>query len=137
MKTKSFLLLLILIFLISLIGMVFLLGKARTVFLGRASGSTYSLSNSYVFASPLSAKSVSEKIRVTVFLLDDKGRGVSGKRIELSSNPSGINFAPIQAETDKLGQAVYDLTSPVAGQFTIQASVEGQTFPQTVTIRFE
>jgi len=124
------------VFLISLLVMVFFLSQARTVFLGRASGSTYSLPNSYVFASPLSAKSVSEKIRVTVFLLDDKGRGVSGKKIELSSNPLGINFAPIQAETDKLGQAVFDLTSGVPGQFVIQASVEGQAFPQTVTVRF-
>lgn len=137
MKGKNLVMVLVFIFLVSLLLMIFLLGQARTVFLGRASGANYSLSNSYVFASPLSAKSVSEKIRVTVFLLDDKGRGVAGKKIDLSSNPVGVNFTPVQMETDKLGQAVYDLTSPVPGQFVISASVEGNTFPQTVTVRFQ
>lgn len=137
MKTRTLLLTLLLVFLATLLILVFFLTRARTIFFGRASGATYSLTNSYVFASPLSAKAVSEKIRVTVFLLDDKGRGVSGKRINLTSGPAGVNFAALQADTDKMGQAVYDLTSPVAGQFVLTASVEGASFPQTVTVRFE
>lgn len=137
MKTRTLLLTLLLVFLATLLILVFFLTRARTIFFGRASGSNYNLTNSYVFASPLSAKSVAEKIRVTVFLLDDNGRGVVNKKIELASNPVGVNFAAIQAETDKMGQAVYDLTSPVAGQFTVSALVEGATFPQTVTIRFQ
>lgn len=137
MKTKNFVIILIFVFLITLLTVLFFATQARTVFLGRATGSNYSLSNSYVFASPLSAKAVAEKIRVTVFLLDDKGRGVAGKKIDPSSNPVGVNFAAIQGETDKMGQAVFDLTSPTPGQFVIQASVEGRAFPQTVTVRFQ
>jgi len=117
--------------------MTFFLTGARTIFLGKATNSTYSISNSYVFASPLSTNAVSGKIRVTVFLLDDKGRGVAGKRIVTLSNPVGVNFAEIQPVSDKMGQAVFDLTSPTAGQFVISASVEGNTFPQTVTVRFQ
>ncbi len=137
MKKSNLPLVLLLVFLITLLLLAFLLTQARTIFLGRASGSEYSLNNSYVFASPLSAKAVAEKIRVTVFLLDDKGRGVADKKISLLSNPAGVNFAEIQGQTDKMGQAVYDLTSPTAGQFVISAQVEGKVFPQTVSIKFQ
>lgn len=137
MKTKNLVLIILAVFLISLLVVVFFLTQAKTIFLGRATQSQYSLANSYVFASPLSAKTVSEKIRVTVFLLDDKGKGVQGKKISLSSEPVNLNFIEVQANSDELGQAVIDVTSPSAGQYVISAQVEGKNFPQTVTIRFQ
>lgn len=137
MKTKNLFLVILAVFLISLLVVVFFLTQAKTIFLGRAAQSQYSLSNSYVFASPLTAKALSEKIRVTVFLLDDKGKGVQNKRINLSSEPVNLSFIEIQASTDELGQAVFDITSPSPGQYVISAQVEGGTFPQTVTVRFQ
>ena len=113
-----------------------ILTQSKTFLLGRAANQQYNLPNSYVFASPLTAKSVSEKIRVTVFLLDDKGRGVLGKKIDLAS-VSGLNVSGIQSVTDSLGQAVFDVTSGAVGQYVIAAQVEGNPFPQTVTVRFE
>jgi len=137
MKTRTFIFSLLIAVLLTVLVLVFFLTQAKTVFLGRASGSSYNLTNSYVFASPLTSQSVSGKIRVTVFLLDDNGRGVAGKTINLSSNPAGLNFAPIQPETDKMGQAVFDVTSGSPGQFVVSAQVEGKSFPQTVTLRFQ
>lgn len=138
MKTRNFILGLLLASLLTILLLVLFFSRARQIFLGRASSSgQFNLQNSYVFASPLTAKSVSEKIRVTVFLLDENGRGVAGKRVVLLANPAGVNFAEIQGETDKMGQAVYDTTSATAGQFVLTASVEGNSFPQTVTVRFQ
>jgi len=137
MKGKNFLLTLLVVALVTVLVLVLLLTRSKTFLFGRATNQQYSLPNSYVFASPLSTNAVSGKIRVTVFLLDDKGRGVAGKRIVTLSNPVGVNFAEIQPVSDKMGQAVFDLTSPTAGQFVISASVEGNTFPQTVTVRFQ
>ena len=116
--------------------LVLLLTRSKTFLFGRATNQQYSLPNSYVFASPLVAKAVSEKIRVTVFLLDDKGRGVVGKKIDLAA-VTGLNVAEVQSTSDSLGQAVFDVTSGTAGQYVVTAQVEGSSFPQTVTIRFQ
>ena len=42
---------------------------------------TLSTDNSYIFASPLRAKSNGEQIRITVYILDDRGMGMSGNGI--------------------------------------------------------
>lgn len=137
MKTKNLLLTLVVVFLITLLVIALFLTQARTIFLGRASNAEYNLTNSYVFASPLTAQAVSEKVRVTVFLLDENGKGVVGKPISLSSTPLNLSFIEVQGTTDKMGQAVFDVTSPNPGQYTISAQVEGKSFPQNVTIKFQ
>ena len=137
MKTRNALLVLATIFLISVLAVLFALTQGRAIYMGRASGSTYSLSNSYVFASPLSAKSPTERIRVTVFLLDEKGRGVAGKEIYLKTNPAGVNFSAVQSITDKMGQAVYDLATATPGKYVVEAQTDGNSLPQTVTVKFE
>jgi len=136
MKGKKFLLTLLVVALVTVLVLVLFITRSKTFLLGRAANQQYSLQNSYVFASPLTARSVSEKIRVTVFLLDDKGRGVLGKRISLSS-AFGLNVSEVQAETDSLGQAVFDITSGAAGQYIITALTESNAFPQTVTVNFQ
>jgi hypothetical protein len=137
MKGKNFLLTLLVVALITVLVISLIIANSKTFLLGRAANQQYSLANSYVFASPLSAKAVSEKIRVTVFLLDDRGRGVVGKRIIVSSSPAGLNFADVQPTSDNLGQAVFDVTSANPGQYVLTATVEGQAFPQTITVRFQ
>ena len=137
MKTRTFLLVLTSVVLATILLVVFFLTKGRAIIIGKAADAQYDLQNSYVFASPLSAKAASEKIRVTVFLLNEKGRGVKGKPISLVSNPSGLNFVGIQSESDKMGQAVFDAASVVPGKFEIGAQVEGNSLPQTVTVLFE
>ena len=102
----------------------------------------FSLVNSYIFGSPLVAESNGEeKIRVSAFLLDTKGRGVADEQISLNVVPkSGSAGQPqineVQSVTDKFGKVVFEVTSTFAGQFIVSASVGGLEFPQTVTLTF-
>lgn len=139
MKTKKLLFVLALVSLVTVLVLIFFVSQARVVILGRASSEQYKVENSYIFADPLLVKTTSEASRVTVYLLNDRSRGVKGRKIILFSNPSGLTFAEIKAETDSYGQAVFQATSIGPGQYEIGARVEGDNtpFPLTVTVRYE
>lgn len=133
--------------LLGIIGL-FLLAKyaipRALVYLTRAARSTeISLTNSYVFGSPLVAAADGQtKIRVNVFLLNDQGLGVADKRVSLLVKPKTAEVAgnaqlkEVQPTTDKFGQAVFEVASSFPGQFVATASVEGVELPQTVTLTF-
>lgn len=137
MKTRTFLLLLISVSLATVLLIVFFLAKGKAIIIGKAAEAQYDLKNSYVFASPLSAKVASEKVRVTVFLLNEKGHGVKGKKINLLSSPAGLSFIEVQPETDRMGQVVFDVTSATPGKYEIEAQVDSLSFPQRVTVMFQ
>lgn len=139
MRFRSLLGLVFILLLLSAIGMGVYFVQQETSYVGRAREipQVYNLENSYVFASPLTTRADGrEKIRVTVFLLSDEGVGVPQRQIKLVA-PTDLQAAAIQAETDSRGQAVFEVTSAVAGRFPISAQVEGKNFPQTVFINFE
>lgn len=95
-----------------------------------------SLENSYIFVSPLQAKADNkEKMRLTVFILDGRGIGVSNQTVQLSTS-SKINITEVQSTTDESGKAVFDLSSSAAGQFTVSASTKSGTLPQQVKVLF-
>ena len=122
-----------------------ILVSRTTIFQGRASNSTssYVLENSYLFASPLQAKSGDkntpveqlEQIRLTVFLLDGRGLGVSNQTVSLQL-PQNITITSQQEITDNTGKAVFDLTSSVVQSFYVSALVNGSKLPQKVRIVF-
>lgn len=123
---------------IALIASVFLVLKT-TVFTKKATvgnQSTVVLENSYLFASPLQAKSDNkEKVRLTVFILDGRGLGVPNQTINLSTS-SQISITEIQSITDDSGKAVFDLSSNIAGQFNVAAQTKNGTIPQQVKVVF-
>ena len=137
MKNKY---LLIIIFLsLALLASLYLVLRT-TVFVQKAatssSSSTISLENSYLFVSPLQAKADGqEKMRLTIFILDSRGMGVSNKTVTLSIS-SKINITSVQNQTDNSGKAVFDLISTTAGQFNVSALVGDETIPQQVKIVF-
>jgi len=93
--------------------------------------------NSYLFASPLQAKAGSgEKIRVSVFLLDDQGKGVADKEVTLGQDPRLIITA-VQPITDSLGRALFDIESKTVADFFIEAFVNAQAIPQKVRLSFK
>lgn len=95
-----------------------------------------SLENSYLFASPLSALSNGiASVRVTVFLLDDRGLGVAGQEVVLSAG-SPLVTTSVLPVTDSMGRAIFDLTSDNPGSYTISASVSGVSLPQKVQVSF-
>lgn len=131
------------LFLIIVIYLVVALSAGRTTFFGKAATSgIFNATNSYVFASPLTVRSGGDKIRMTVFALDDRGRGIPKKVVLVSCKEpvdcqsQGVLFAEVQGQTDTMGRALYDISSSAVGKFEIQALVDGSLIPQTVTIVF-
>jgi len=143
MKRNTLVFLLLTLFLIIVIYLVANLSQGNTTFFGKASmGGVFSVTNSYVFGSPLTARVGGDKIRITIFALDDQRRGVSRKNVVLSCKDvvacqnAGLSFTDIQPNTDTLGQAIYDLSANAAGKYELQASIDGVVIPQTVTVLF-
>ena len=102
-----------------------------------AGTSGLSLDNSYVFASPLRAKVGGEQIRITVFILDDRGLGISGKTVSLGRG-SQLQVSSIQPVTDAQGRATFDVASESThGVYIIEAAVDGATLIQKATITFD
>ncbi|OGM12056.1 hypothetical protein A2W13_00035 [Candidatus Woesebacteria bacterium RBG_16_36_11] len=113
--------------------------RQRTTITGRAyeqATGNVELTNSYMFASPLTAKADGlERIRMTVFVLDSQGRGVTGKEVILG-NQDFLKIESIQGKTDETGKAVFDITSNKVGLFIIEASIDNKALPQKVSIIF-
>lgn len=135
-----FLVLFLLLLLFSLFWGVSFIGR-RIAFWGRAftpglGVGEVALENSYLFASPLSAQAGGqEKIRVTVFLLDSQGKGVPGKAVFLGQNEK-LQIKSIQAVTDNLGRALFDIAAFASADYLIEAKVDNQVLPQRVKLNF-
>jgi len=136
---KTFLLLAIIFFLlISVFLIVFFLSR-RTSFFGRAfnpAPTTDVIANSYLFASPLQAKADGrEKIRITIFILSDQGRGISGQPVFLGQN-ARLKVTAIQSVTDDLGRAIFDVSASSPGEYFIEARAANKLLPQRVRVNF-
>lgn len=134
--------LVILIFLILLLvlGSLVVVISQRTTFFGRAytpfSKEEFSLENSYLFASPLSAKANGrEKIRLTIFLLDSSGRGVGGQTVFLGEDER-LRIYPVQAITDEMGRAIFDVSANTPGEYLMEARVGEKVIPKRVKLVF-
>jgi len=110
-----------------------------TVFKSRASNTDSRLpvrENSYLFASPIQAKADGqEKIRVTIFLLDSQGLGVSQQAVTLKAPPP-IQVETLQSTTDDLGKATFNLSSATPGKFEISASTTTLVLSQKINLLF-
>jgi len=130
----------LIIILLSLWSTVYFINQ-RTSFFGRASSPSLSsgeiaLDNSYIFASPLSAKANGkEKIRITVFILDSQGKGVYGQPVFLGEDER-LEVKEVQAITDNIGRAMFDVSSFTVTDYFVEASVNNQVLPQRVKVSF-
>src|SRR3989338_1283099 len=134
---KTLVFLSILLFLLLILTSFFWLYEAKT-FIGRASvfRNTFSIENSYVFISPLRAKADNqEKIRLTVFVLNDQGLGVQGKKVTINT-ANQLNIEVIQVLTDSVGKAVFDITSANVGQFYLKVLIEDKALLQEPQLSF-
>ena len=137
-KKKSLAPVLIIVMILLLIAGAMFLSRQQIIFKGQASpGKTYSLQNSYIFGSPLTAAANGqEKIKVSVFLLNQQGSGIENKQINLRATPTGLDIETAQDTTDKTGQAIFYVSAKSPGRFQVSAQIDGQTLPQTVTVNF-
>jgi len=134
-KNLIYLLLILVIFLI--FSGFFWLYEAK-FFIGRASVSqvSFSVENSYVFMTPLRAKANNEeRIRITVFVLNNQGLGVFGKSVNVGQDPS-LTVEGIRSQTDGFGKAVFDVSSKRAGEYFLEVKADGQILPQKAHLSF-
>jgi len=106
--------------------------------IGRASVSqaSFSVDNSYVFLTPLRAKANSqERIRVTVFVLNNQGLGVLGKSVTIGNDPN-LTIEGIKARTDNYGKATYDISSSKPGEYFLEIKIEDTLLPQKAHLSF-
>jgi len=131
------------LFLIIVIYLVVNFSSGKTSFFGKAATSgILNVTSSRVFASPIAAQ-IGERIRISVFVLDNQSKGIPGKNVlvgcvdKLACDGAMVNFFPVQTTTDSVGQAIFDISAPVVGKYELQAQVEGILIPQTVVVSFQ
>lgn len=94
------------------------------------------VNNSYLFSSPLQAKANGQEvIRVTAFILDNRGLGIPNLLVTLNKSPN-LNLVATQDTTDATGKATFDLTTLVKDQYPVSAAINGKSLPQTLTLNF-
>lgn len=113
----------------------------RFLFSSRAAevGSTTSVSstNSYVFLSPLTAEANNtDRIRVNVFLLNERGIGVAAQTVALQTS-SQVTTEAIQSISDNYGRAVFDIYTPTPGNYSVSVQVNGRAIGETTTATFK
>lgn len=115
-----------------------LFANVRFLLSGRASGrtTTFSSENSYLAISPLEARAnAKERIRLTIFVINDLGVGVPGKEIVLSKSPTLLS-EQVQKLTDSYGRAVFDLFTGLSGEYFIEATIDNVKVGSGVKVRF-
>lgn len=141
-KRPNYLILVIIliVFLITLVILVYYI-RFQTSISPKASSvnisKQISVSNSYIFASPVRAKAGGDLIRVTVFVLNDEGEGLFDKLVKLQPDTSNIVVKDIQSLSDDTGKAIFDLSSNTVGDYTIQFSVDNLILPQSLKVVFD
>lgn len=140
-RPKYLLLVTILIIFLLTLGILVYYVRFRTSITPKASSyniaSQISISNSYVFSSPVRAKANSDLIRVTVFLLDDVGNGIFDKKVTLKSIEGVVDIKEVQSLTDETGKAIFDVASSNVGVFNLEAQTQETVLPQKVKVTFD
>ena len=117
------------------------LALSRTSLVGRAAtpgvSGVFSPENSYIFASPITAKAKSgTSIRITVILLTTEGLGVKNEEVRVQSG-TPLTITPVNSISDDFGRAIFDINASNPGDYTITAATQGVSLPQKVSISFQ
>ena len=127
------------ILLLVIIGFIGIFGFYEVKFFtGRASVSqaSFSIDNSYIFSTPSQARANGqEKIRLTVFILNNQGLGVMGKKIFIGTDPS-LNIEAIQGLTDGYGKAYFDISASKPGEYFIEIKADDTALNQKAHLVF-
>ena len=100
------------------------------------SQASFSIDNSYIFSTPSQARANGqEKIRLTVFILNNQGLGVLGKKIFIGTDPS-LNIEAIQGLTDNYGKAYFDISSSKAREYFLEIKADDTALKSKAHIVF-
>lgn len=135
LKNSSFIMLIIILLFIFLTG--YWLYQA-TYYSNRAQAtlSTVSIDNSFTSTNPLKAlANTKEKIRLTVYVLNDQGLGASDRKTTLSTDKN-LFVEDVQSVTDQYGKAIFDISTNTRGIFSIDVYVDGKLLKNRATVNF-
>lgn len=136
MRTNRIIIPFLALLLALLAGVLWLSSGQFTV--GRASVTVQDVSvdNSYVFVTPIRAKANNdEKMRITVFVLNNQGIGVLGKKVILTTHKNLV-IDQVQAVTDTFGKAIFDVSTGTAGEYYLDVRIDTQILPQKAHLSF-
>ncbi len=98
--------------------------------------SSFSVDNSYLFVTPLRARANGqEKVRLTIFILNNQGIGVMGKKVVITEDPSLV-IDTIQGLSDSYGKAFFDVSAKQAGEYYLQVAVDNTALNQKAHLSF-
>ena len=136
-------LLLVIILIIFLLTLSILLYYVRfkTTIAPRASSfntaKSISVTNSYVFASPVRASARGDLIRVAVFVLDGEGNGLYDQKVSLKADSQDLIVKEVQSLTDETGKAIFDLSSDRTGTYSVETFANGIQLPQSLKVIYD
>jgi hypothetical protein len=136
MKKSLIFFIILLLIIVSFIG-VFGLYEVK-FFTGRAdiSRASFSIDNSYIFSTPSQARANGqEKIRLTIFVLNNQGLGVLGKKIFIGTD-SALNIETIQGLTDSYGKAYFDISASKSGDYFLEIKADDTALNQKAHLVF-
>lgn len=108
--------------------------KALITLTRAAPSKKISMENSYVLGAKILAKADGDdKGLVNVFIMDNDGKGISGKTVLLKGDPENSNLSAV---SNGDGRASFEFVSTKEGQFEIKAEVEGVELPRGVKMTF-
>jgi len=129
----------IIILLLVMIGFIGIFGFYEIKFFtGRASVSqaSFSIDNSYIFSTPSQARANGqEKIRLTVFILNNQGLGVMGKKIFIGTDLA-LNIEAIQGLTDSYGKAYFDISATKPAEYFLEIKANDTVLKQKAHLVF-
>ena len=130
----------VIILLVVLIGFIVAFGLYEVKFFtSRASviSTSFSVDNSYIFTTPLQVRANGqEKIRLTVFILNNQGLGVTGKKVFVSPDPT-LNIETIQGLSDDFGKAYFDISSGKTGEYYVEIKADDTALNQKAHLSFD
>lgn len=134
---KIFLLLLFSLLILIAFSLFFWLYEVK-FFISRAgvSQASFSIDNSYLFVTPLRASANGqEKIRITVFILNNQGLGVMGKKT-FAGQDKDLNIETVQGLTDNFGKAFFDVSSNKPAEYFLEITIDGVALKQKAHLSF-
>ncbi len=100
------------------------------------SQASFSIDNSYIFSTPSQARANGqEKIRLTVFVLNNQGLGVLGKKVLIETDSSLVIDA-IQGSTDNYGKAFFDISATKPAQYFLEIKIDDKALNQKAHLVF-
>src|SRR3990167_8759130 len=127
------------ILLLVVVGFIGAFGLYEVKFFSSRAGvsqASFSIDNSYIFSTPSQARANGqEKVRLTVFILNNQGLGVLGKKIFIGTNPS-LNIEAIQGLTDSYGKAYFDISAAKAGEYFLEIKADDTALKSKAHIIF-